>query len=380
MSESRSPRPPVADLAIGGFLLAFGVFEELGGSGHVSSRYPLQFAILALTTLPLLWRRRWPVQTFLVVAVAFGGKALVMEPMSQPLAEPLAFAVALYTIGSRLQIRLSLLLLVVGVGLGSLREIGTTGDGTGGAIVNQAFAVLVWAVGRLVRGLESRATTSEHRVAVVEDWAAESSREAVAEERLRIARELHDIVAHSIGVVLLHAGGGKRMLDHDVEQSRRAFETIEKAAGDALAETRRLLGVLRPDHDQLERQPTVEDLPALADQVRAAGVEVRVDLDPCPDLSPGLSLCLYRIVQEATTNAVRHGHADRVDVHLRAGADALDLSVSDNGTTASSDTSGAGHGIVGMRERVALFHGSLEVGPRSGGGFGLRATFPREDR
>ena len=156
-----------------------------------------------------------------------------------------------------------------------------------------------------------RATTSEHRVAVVEDWAAESSREAVAEERLRIARELHDIVAHSIGVVLMHAGGGKRMLDHDLEQSRQAFETIEKAAGDALAETRRLLGVLRPAHDQLERQPTVEDLPTLAEQVRAAGLDVTLTLDPVPDLSPGLSRRLYRIVQEATTNAVRHGHADR---------------------------------------------------------------------
>jgi signal transduction histidine kinase len=320
------------------------------------------------------------VATFLVVVVAFGGKALVMEPMSQPLAEPLAFAVALYTIGAGQRIRPSLGLLVLGVALGSVREIGTTGDGVGGAIVNEAFAVMVWAIGRLVRTLESRAVTSERRVAVVEDWAAESSREAVADERLRIARELHDIVAHSIGVVLLHAGGGKRMLDHDVEQSRRAFETIEKAAGDALAETRRLLGVLRPEHDQLQRQPTVDDLPALADQVRAAGVEVGLDLDAGPDLAPGLSLCLYRIVQEATTNAVRHGHADRVDVHLYAGEDALELSVSDNGTPATSETSGGGHGIVGMRERVAMFHGTLQIGPRPEGGFALRATFPREDR
>ena len=379
MTSLREWRPPVTDVVIGGLLFVFGVWEEYDGTSHVDAHHLLQLVVLALTTLPLLWRRHQPELVFLVVAVAFGGKALVMEPMSQPLSEPLGFAAALYTLGALCRIKPAVALLVVGLALGSVREIGTTGDGVGGAIVNECFAVAAWAVGRLVRALEQRATTSEQRVAVVADWAAESSREAVAEERLRIARELHDIVAHTIGVIHLHAGGGKRMLDHDVDQARTAFDTIERAAGDALAETRRLLNVLRPEHDELERQPTLEDVPALVERVRAAGIDVGLDLGGVSGLSPGLSLCVYRIVQEASTNAVRHGHAGHIDVRLHHGGDDLVLDVTDDGTPAAGPSEGGGHGIAGMRQRVAMYGGTLRVGPRAGGGFTVHATFPQED-
>jgi signal transduction histidine kinase len=379
VTSLREWRPPVTDLVIGGLLFVFTVWEEYDGSDHVSAHHLGQNLVAALVTLPVLWRQRWPVLTYLVSTAAFGGKALVFHPMSSPLGEPLALAVLLYTVSARLRLRSTVLLLAYAFCFGYLRSVGSPSYGVAGNIVNELFLLLPWGIGRLVHALEDRATTSEQRVAVVADWAAESSREAVAEERLRIARELHDIVAHSIGVIHLHAGGGKRMLDHDLGQARLAFETIERAAGDALAETRRLLNVLQPEHDVREPQPTLEDLPALAERIRAAGVAVDLDVDEPGELSPGLSLCLYRIVQEATTNAVRHGHARRIDVRLHDDDAGLVLHVSDDGVEATGASQGGGHGITGMRQRVAMFGGTLRVGPRSEGGFTVHATFPRED-
>ena len=370
--------PPITDLVIGGALSVYAVGEVFLSDTASAQQVPLQVAVALATTLPILVRRNRPVEVLLVVSLLFGAKAILIHPMPELLAEALAFLVAIYTVGAQCRFRSSLVLLIVASVAGIVRSLATPDQDLGGDVVNAAFGILAWAIGRLVRALESRALRSENRVQVVEDWAVESSREAVTDERARIARELHDIVAHNIGVVLMHAGGGRRMLDQDVEQARAAFDTIEGAAGEALGEMRRLLHVLRSEHDPLAPQPGVGDLPALVTRVRAAGVDVSLAVDDQMQLSPGLSLCVYRIAQEATTNAVRHGQAGSIaiDVHLDEEG-ALLLDVTDDGSPGSGQHH-SGHGIVGMRERVALFGGTLELGPRDAGGFAVHAHFPRE--
>ena len=377
---ARSTRrtPPITDLLIGGALAVYAVVEVFVSDTASTQQVPLQVIVALATTLPILVRRDRPVEVLIVVSVLFGAKALLIDPMPELLAEALAFLVAIYTVGAECRFRSSLLLLGLASAAGILRSVAMPDQDLGGDLVNAAFGILAWAIGRLVRVLESRAVRSEQRVQVVEDWAAESSREAVTDERARIARELHDIVAHNIGVVLLHAGGGRRMLDHDVDQAREAFDTIEGAAGEALAEMRRLLHVLRSEHDPLTPQPGVGDLPALVSRVRSAGVDVSLAMDEQMDLSPGLSLCVYRIAQEATTNAVRHGHAGRISIDVHRDQDGgLLLEVVDDGTPVTGQPH-HGHGIVGMRERVALFGGTLALGPRDTGGFAVRAHFPLE--
>jgi signal transduction histidine kinase len=203
----------------------------------------------------------------------------------------------------------------------------------------------------------------------------ERARAAVAEERARIARELHDVVAHAISVIVLqargarHAGGAER---------EAALDAIESTGAKALAEMRRLLHMLRDDDEgaDLAPQPSVLALGQLVEQVRDAGlpVELRVEGDP-RELPPGVDVSSYRIVQEALTNALKHAGPARAEVRIRYAADGLELEITDTGTGGAA-TNGDGHGLTGMRERVAVFGGELASGPRDGGGFAVKARLP----
>lgn len=200
---------------------------------------------------------------------------------------------------------------------------------------------------------------------------------AAAAERARIARELHDVVAHAISVVLLQARGARRSLDHDPAQARQALDAIETTASRALAEMRRLVDVLRPDDEPgaLSPQPGLGDLESLVARVRETGlpVELRVEGDVI-ELPPGVDLAAYRVIQEALTNTLRHAGAAIARVVVRYRPAEIELEVVDDGT-ASADVA-AGHGTIGMRERTALYGGTLEVGPRPEGGFGVLARLP----
>jgi signal transduction histidine kinase len=229
---------------------------------------------------------------------------------------------------------------------------------------------LPWVAGRAVR----RQRLSER--GLVEERARAAA--AIAEERARIARELHDVVAHAISVIVLQARGGRRVLEAEPADAREAFATIERTGQQALEEMRRLLGMLRANDEQLALapQPSLKELDRLVEQVQAAGLPVQVAVEGEPrELPPGVDLSAYRIVQEALTNALKHSGPARARVTLRYSTDELELEIADDGP-GTGDGSGSGHGLVGMRERVSVYGGELQAGQQPEGGYALRARLP----
>src|SRR5438445_124084 len=220
------------------------------------------------------------------------------------------------------------------------------------------------------------------RVEAAERERATAAERATAEERARIARELHDVVAHSVSVMVVQASGVRRLLKDEQHREREALLSVEQIGRQALTEMRRMLGVMRSGEETpaaLAPQPGLQHLDRLIAQVEEAGLPVtlRVEGDR-PDISPGVDLSAYRIVQEGLTNALKHAKGARADVVVRYVESSVELEIADNGTAPVGD--GNGHGLVGMRERVALYGGTLEAGPREGGGFVLRAELPVEAR
>ena len=227
-----------------------------------------------------------------------------------------------------------------------------------------------WAAGRAVR--QRRLNDRELEIE------KERASAAIVEERARIARELHDMVAHSISVMVLQARGGRRVLQSDPADAYDAFAVIESTGQQALDEMRRLVGMLRSSDEglPLAPQPSLKELGPLVEQARAAGLPVDVAVEGEPlDLPPGVDLSAYRIVQEALTNALTHAGPARARVVLRYGADELELEISDDGPGIGED-SGSGYGLVGMRERVAVYGGELQAGRRPEGGYALRVRLP----
>ena len=261
--------------------------------------------------------------------------------------------------------------------LGQLQPNGSVGNGVT-FIVVPCVAMLI--ARRAVRDRELRAEALAAHAELLEREQDLHAREAVAEERERIARELHDLVAHHVSVMVVQAGAERHALGDQQPATREALGSIEQAGRQALAEARRLLGVLRRrgEADTLEPQPGVEQVDLLVDQVRRAGLPVTfaVEGDRVP-LPAGVDLCAYRVVQEALTNALKHAGPARAEVVLRYAPDALDIEVRDDGRgSAQRNGDGAGHGLIGMRGRVGLYGGELETGPRDRGGFEIRARIP----
>ena len=237
---------------------------------------------------------------------------------------------------------------------------------------------IAWIIG-LVLGGRLRETDVTKRLAEqAELEREEQARLAVAEERARIARELHDVVGHSVSVMTVQAAAVRRLLEPDQDKEREALEVVEQTGREALAEMRRMVGVLRRPEEApaLAPQPSLEHLEQLLSTTREAGLPVELTIEGTPaELPPALDTTAYRIVQEALTNAVKHANADRAEVLVRYGNGTVELVVSDDGR-GNGDGGGSGHGLVGMRERVSVYGGELEAGPQAGGGFRLRATLP----
>jgi signal transduction histidine kinase len=235
-----------------------------------------------------------------------------------------------------------------------------------------------WLGGYAIRKREDRELALERRAIKLERIRDQETRAAVAEERARIARELHDVVAHAISVIVLQARGGRRALASDPDATRDALDAIETTGTEALADMRRLLGVFRTDGDGLELapRPSLRHIEALVAQVRDAGLPIELSVEGEPvDLPAGVDVSAYRILQEALTNALRHAGPTTARVVIRYDNGALDLEVMDSGR-GTQRSAEYGHGLAGMRERVALFGGSLDAGPRPEGGFAVRARLP----
>jgi signal transduction histidine kinase len=246
-------------------------------------------------------------------------------------------------------------------------EVPVTADGV---IFMTLLLGAPWVAGRAVRQRRLKEDQLEHERA--------TAAAAIMEERARIARELHDVVAHSISVMVLQARGGRRALDAEPDDARSAFDSIEGTGQQALDEMRRLLGMLRRDDDELPLapQPSLRHLDLLVAEVEAAGLPVQVTIEGEPRaLPPGVDLSAFRIVQEALTNALRHAGPARARVLLRYTSDDFELEIADDGQ-GTGDASGPGYGLVGMRERVSVYGGELQTGRRPGGGYELRVRLP----
>jgi signal transduction histidine kinase len=239
-----------------------------------------------------------------------------------------------------------------------------------------AILPLAWMLGRYLRARERRARSAEARAVELET----THERVLEEERARIARELHDVIAHSVSVMVVQAGAARMLLDEDPASTRGALLAVERAGREALEEMRRLLGMLRRDGREAELvpQPGLDGVEGLLDHVRATGLAVDLEIagDPQP-LPPGVDLSAYRILQEALTNTVKHAHASAARVRVSYDRALVELEVEDDGRGAVGSPNG-GHGLVGMRERVELYGGELETGPGAAGGFRVRARLPLE--
>jgi signal transduction histidine kinase len=257
-------------------------------------------------------------------------------------------------------------------------------DGNATSVGNILYFTLLggtpWVFGRAIRHRREREQLLEERALILERDREHETRLAVEEERTRIARELHDVVGHALGVIVLQAEGGRRLLGADPAETERALHTIESTGREALTEMRRLVDMLRASEEQLALlpQPGLAQLEALAGQVRSAGVPVQVVVvgKPCT-LPAGVDLSAYRIAQEGLTNVLKHAGPAHATVTLHYEKDAVTVEIVDNGAGEPPEARHAtGHGLMGIRERVSLFGGEVEAGPRNGGGFSVLARLP----
>jgi signal transduction histidine kinase len=342
--------------------------------------------LLVLVTLPLAIRRRVPAGTLLVAAGSLAVASVLVRDSAGgvPVEVFIAMLIAFYSVGAHCDERRAPFVGALALAVIAAADLARPGFFNGGHSPRPAawlaFAI-AWLVGRDMRRRRGRVADLESRAQQLEREREERAQLAVSEERARIARELHDIVAHGVSVIVAQARAGPHLTD-DPERANTVFRAIESSGREALVELRRLLGILRSEDQQLAigPQPGLTSLTSLVEQVRASGlpVELRVEGEPI-HLPAGIDLSAYRIVQEALTNVVKHAHATSAEVKVRYRPDALELAIIDDGRGAAPSTNGAGHGLIGMRERVALYGGKLDAGRRDGGGYSVRARLPLRD-
>ncbi|CAM3156314.1 Histidine kinase domain-containing protein [Stackebrandtia soli] len=257
---------------------------------------------------------------------------------------------------------------------------------TSALIFNYISASILFGIGRAVYNRRRTLVELQDRAHLAEENQAAMAAQAVADERRRIARELHDVVAHHVAVMGVLATGARRVLAKDPAKADETLQTIEQTGRATLREMRRLLDVLRTSEeepeDELTPQPGLDAVHSLVAQIRDTGLPVSLIVDGMPyPLDPGIALTVYRIIQEGLTNTLKHAGQARATVHIRYESDRIELDVGDNGGGPRVDGGGTGrvgHGLVGMRERVALYGGTLRTGPRPGGGFRVHTVIPIE--
>jgi signal transduction histidine kinase len=344
----------------------------------------LGYALVLLHTLPLAARRRFP-GTVLGISVASGlaFAALFMPPV---FLGP-AILVAVYSVAAYGDRRVSLAGLVVaeaGLAANQLTQGRVERLERSAFLGFMGFIAVAWVLGHFVGDRHVYAARLEERTAELEQAREELARRAVAEERLRLARELHDVVAHAMSVIAVQSGVGAHVASTKPEEVGKALAAIEVTSRAALTELRRLLGVLRHDSESqasLTPVPGLANLDSLLAELGKAGLAVRLRVEGTPlQLPAGVDLSAYRIVQEALTNVVKHAGPARAQVTIGYRDQEVTVEVIDDGRgavpPAGDGRVGTGHGLIGMRERVAAFGGDLQVGPRPGGGFRVAARLP----
>ncbi len=337
-------------------------------------------ALVVLQTAPLALRRRAPFTVYLVVGLAISAYAFLGEEAS---VGPVATFVAIYTVaahGTRLQSRAALAIQAGGVMFFFLADGRFPVGDVAEAVV---LSILAWTAGEYVRTRRLYIAEVEARAEAQRQAQDQQARQAVADERTRVARELHDVVGHGVTLMVVQAGAGRRVVGRDQDRSEAAFRAIEETGRRTLGELDQLLGILRPDGEEAARapQPGLDQLGALALGFTDAGlpVEVRIEGEAVA-LPRTLEVAAYRVAQEALTNALRHAGPARATLTLRYGPGRVEVEVADDGAGPTKADAGAGgsggRGLAGMRERVSLFGGEVETGPGPDSGFVVRCWIP----
>jgi signal transduction histidine kinase len=356
-------------------LCALGQFSIWAGFTNEGPR-GLTVPVALVATLALLARRRAPVAVAAVVMALWAAQSIAATSPSA-LWELIVLLLVAYAPGAYADGRRAIaggLIVLAGVTVDVAFE--TAPDAS-------LFTPLVlgggpWVAGRLARRYSGRARELARVNAELERRREDDVRAQVQEERARIARELHDVVAHSISVMVVQAGAAEQLAGSDPERLAGSLHAIRASGKNALAEMRRLVGVLRtdPGHLAFEPQPGLRDLPALVDQMRRAGLDVGLEMPGGPvDLAPGPGLAAYRVIQEALTNVLKHAGRTRAAVAVRVDAGHVELEVTNDGPLARASANG-GHGLIGMRERMLLYGGIVEAGPQANGGWAVHARLP----
>ena len=370
----------VFDVGVVLALLAVGAAIVLSTTNEVPRLSAIRtpwFIAVVIPLASLLVRRRYPLVTMGIIFAALIAEALLHSPI---VVQPLVL-VAVYTAASRLPWRTSVIISVGTFAAYLAAEAFSRGELTFPNVITSLVPMAgAYVVGAYVGTRVAYIDSLQARAVQLDRERELLAQRAVAEERVRIARELHDVVAHNLSLITVQAGALQTQVSADSEAHATA-EIISRTGRQAMDEMRRMLGVLRLGDGGAALghapQPSVTDIAALVDETRTAGVAVALHIegDPRP-LPPGIDLSAYRIVQEALTNVLRHAGPARCTVRVIYTADALELRITDDGQRANGNSNGAGHGLIGMRERVALFGGEFFAGPVPGGGFAVQATLP----
>jgi signal transduction histidine kinase len=361
--------PVTIDRAVALVLTVVGQLEIWLGTS--AGNHQLGAALITpFMTAAIAVRRRYPLLVGVAVPVVesvefsfWAGPNILVQAVANFCA---LYALTVWTSSRRFAVGFTLVLAAV---LGS--SAGPGADLKQAVFFGLVEGVVMLLVRRVIGDRDRRARIAERERDV-------AAREAVVEERARIARELHDVIAHHVSMIVLQAGAERRVLGDARASTREVLETVEQSGRSALTEMRRLLGMLRSEaNDPLTPQPGLEDVPTLFGQLRDAGLPIELSIDgERRELPVGIELSAYRIVQEALTNALKHAGDARATVHIRYGPDSLELEIADDGAEGSKQAPGGGHGLVGMRERVALYGGRFDASRRPSGGFAIRVVLP----
>ncbi|MBQ0976723.1 sensor histidine kinase [Micromonospora sp. M61] len=360
----------VLAVAVGGLLCPYAALES---PLHGGVREPLWVSVLVgmVLGLPLAVRRRWPIPVAVVISGSTAATLVTgVIPNFAAAAPAVAIGLSFYTVAVSTTTRRSLLSAAGCLALVSVALVLTAGDlwsRTGAVVYATVMIAPAWVIGWLLR--ERRALASRQSDQLV--------RQAATEERLRVARELHDVVAHTLSLIVVKAAVANHVAEADPREAGAALRVIEETGRTALTDVRRVLGVLR-EGTPYAPTPGLDELPVLAQQAAIGGVDVRLDVrreEPAGAVPESVGLAVYRIVQEAVTNVVKHAAPAACRATVTVTPDEVRVEVTDDGRRPVL-IGGEGHGLIGMRERVALHGGEFRAGPRSDGGFAVTASLP----
>jgi signal transduction histidine kinase len=380
----RRTNPWVVDGSIAAVFVVLGLASTAGRGSVTKADYrpgdAWSVLLVLLATVPFVFRRRAPLAVLLVTSAAV--TVIVAIGANQGLT-PIFLLVAAATVGARCSLRTTVIgAVAVLVCLVVLLATDAPDFDAGSFASNAALFATMFMFGVILRTRRERIAAYEERARAMEREKEEEARRAVADERLHIARELHDVVAHSMGVIAVQASVGEHVIDGNPEEAKRALHAISEVSRSTLTEIRRMLGALRETDDETASYapaPGLDELDRLVRELDGAGVPVEVSYEGTrAELPRGVDLTAYRIVQEALTNVLKHAGRARARVQVRYEPGALGLEILDDGrgVNGRAEASGSGHGLVGMRERVAVYGGTLEAGPRVGGGFRVAVRLP----